>query len=248
MHFFVSETRTKLNAPENVYFQWAEKGSYRLEQLLQTINHLPNRSHPFSKKDFAIYVLDDYAVHLMPEVREAFFKRGYVLVVIGGGITGDIQINDTNIHAPLKARYRELETELMLEKLRNESDKIPSPSRDDMMSMIKTAMEKIDESVDVQNAFKRLFITNALDGSEDHMVSDKLFQLIGPQVTEFRNNLMTQKAPTKFSELIKSITPPKGVRRKNNIEGKLILPFKVCFSNLKCFRLYIIFLHRIQDV
>ena len=67
---------------------------------------------------------------------------------------------------------------------------------------------------------------NALDGSEDHMVSDRLFQLIGSQVTEFRNNLMAKRAPTKFSELIKSITPPKGVRRKNNIESSLTSPIQ----------------------
>ena len=33
------------------------------------------------------------AVHLMPEVRKALRKRGYVLIIIGGGITGDCQIN-----------------------------------------------------------------------------------------------------------------------------------------------------------
>ena len=85
--------------------------------MLETINNLPNRSHPWMKKDYAIYVLDDFAVHLMPEIRKALQKRGYILVLIGGGITGDIQINDTDIHAPLKSKYRELETTLMLKKL-----------------------------------------------------------------------------------------------------------------------------------
>ena len=73
--------------------------------MLATINNLPNRSHPWMKKDYAIYVLDDYAVHLMPEVREALRKRGYILVVIGGGVTGDIQINNTHFHRPLKVFF-----------------------------------------------------------------------------------------------------------------------------------------------
>lgn len=86
--------RIKLDAPEGVYFQWAEKGSYRLEQMLETISHLPNRKNMFTgEKDYAIYVLDDYAVHLMPEVRQALRKRGYILVLIGGGVTGDIQVS-----------------------------------------------------------------------------------------------------------------------------------------------------------
>ena len=42
----------------------------------------------------------------MPEVKSALLKRGYILVGIGGGVTGDIQINDTDIHSPLKKKYR----------------------------------------------------------------------------------------------------------------------------------------------
>ena len=47
----------------------------------------------FTPKNYAIYVLDDYTVHLLPEVKEVLLKRGYVYVGIGGGITGDIQVN-----------------------------------------------------------------------------------------------------------------------------------------------------------
>ena len=38
----------------------------------------------------------------MPEVRQALFKKEYILVIIGGGITGNIQINDTNYHRDFK--------------------------------------------------------------------------------------------------------------------------------------------------
>ena len=63
------------------------------------------------------HVLDDYSVHLMPEIKEALLKRGYILVVIGGGVTGDIQVNDTDVHSPLKAKYRQLKQELMIRQL-----------------------------------------------------------------------------------------------------------------------------------
>ena len=89
-------TRKKINAPPMV------TESYRLEHLKKTISNLTNRYNMFSEKDFAIYVLDDYAVHLMPEVRQALYDRGYVLVVMGGGITGDLQVNDTHTHRALK--------------------------------------------------------------------------------------------------------------------------------------------------
>ena len=75
------------------------------------------------KKDYCIYVLDNYAVHLMPEIRKALLDRGYILVLIGGGITGDIQINDTAFHGPLKAKYRDKEANLMLEKLQDHPGK-----------------------------------------------------------------------------------------------------------------------------
>ena len=36
-------------------------------------------------------VLDDYSVHLMPEFKETLLKRGYVTVILSGGVTGGIQ-------------------------------------------------------------------------------------------------------------------------------------------------------------
>ena len=86
-------TRTKVNAPKNMHYQWAPKGSYHLQEMLKTISHLPNRFNMFTPKKYAIYVLDDYSVHLLQEVKEVLMKRGYVYVGIGGGITGDIQVN-----------------------------------------------------------------------------------------------------------------------------------------------------------
>ena len=49
----------KLSAQENVHFQWSDNGSYPLEQLKKSIDNFPNRFHPFSQKNYAIYVLDD---------------------------------------------------------------------------------------------------------------------------------------------------------------------------------------------
>ena len=66
---------------------------------------------------------------------------------------------------------------LMLEQLDNDPNKIPSPSRDEMMRMLLKAWELLD--VDTERKFKSLFVTNALDGSEDYLVSDKLYVLVG---------------------------------------------------------------------
>ena len=181
-------TRTKLNPPSGIKFQWSESGSYRIDQLKQTIMNLPNRFNPFTCKDFAIYVLDDYAVHLMPEVRKLLWERGYVLIIIGGGITGYIQENDTHVHRALKREYRDLEAELMLSMLQKNNAKIPSPSRDDVMKMIATAWNKLN--VDHTRSFKTLFVTNSLEGSEDYLVSYRLFKLIGDSMVSFQKKLI----------------------------------------------------------
>ena len=206
-------TRIKLNPPDGIKYHWAPKGSYRLEQMLATISNLPNRHHIFTMKHYCIYVLDDYSVHIMPEVKEALLKRGYVYIGIGGGITGDIQINDTDIHAPLKRAYQQLEQELMIKQLQSDPKKIPQPSRDDMMRMLVESLQSID--VDVQGRYKSLWLTCALDGSEDYLVSEKLMSMVGEDLKKFRAELMKSRSPKQLKDLLKLITPPKGVCGKN---------------------------------
>ena len=102
--------------------------------------------------------------------------------------------------------------ELMLEKLNMDKDKIPTSSRDEIMKMANDAMKNV--SVDKEKAFKELFFTNKIDGSEDVKVSDKLFKLIGPKVQEFRKSLLAEKPPRNLEELLQTITPPKGIKMK----------------------------------
>ena len=112
----------------------------------------------------------------MPEVRKALYERGYILVVMGGGITGFIQANDTDLHRRLKALYRHEEMDLMLKMLEIDQTKVPSPKREDMVNMLLSAWRGVENNF--AEVFKKLFVTNALDRSEDHLVSNKLFSLI----------------------------------------------------------------------
>ena len=210
-------TRTKLNPPPGIQFQWAPKGSYRLKNMEETIKHLPNRHNLFSYKNYAIYSLDNYSVHLDPAVKTALQKKGYIYVGIGGGITGDIQANDTDMHAPLKKIYRKLEAELMLKKLEKDPDTIPRPTKDEMMEMLDNAWKSVLEKVDTADRFTCLWLTNKLDGSEDYLVSQGIKDLVGGALLEFRKSLMENEAPRTLQEMIRNITPPKGVKRKQII-------------------------------
>ena len=208
--------------------QWAPKGSYRLENMLSMVEKLPNRYNMFSNKDFAIYVLDDYSVHLQTELCDALLKKGYILIIIGGGVTGDIQVNDTHYHHQLKQKYRDLESDLMIRKLRAETGKVPSPTRDDMMCMLNESWNATCDHIDPILALKNNFIMNALDGSEDFLVRETIKNLVGEEIVRFRNELMRTPPPKSLKELIKSITPPKGVIRltkndKPDDEGQELL-------------------------
>ena len=70
-------TRTKINPPDDMKFPWAPKGSYRFEQMLSTIANPSNRYNIFTHKNYAIYVLDKYSVHVMPEIKAALLKKGW---------------------------------------------------------------------------------------------------------------------------------------------------------------------------
>ena len=143
--------------------------------------------------NYTIYVLDDYNVNLMSEIKEALLKRGYVSVIIGGEVTRDIQISDTGLHCPLKVKYRELEQNLMLEQLRVDPSKMPQPSRDDMMKMLAESFNSL--KIDEVNRFKALWVTNALDSSEDYLVSEKIIALVGSHLKEFRDESTKKDSP-----------------------------------------------------
>ena len=75
-------TRIKLNPPKGMKVQWSGSETYPLEHMLQSTEN------PFRKKDWEIYVFDNHAVHIMPEIRKALKGRDYLLVLVSGGITG----------------------------------------------------------------------------------------------------------------------------------------------------------------
>jgi hypothetical protein len=148
--------------------------------------------------------------------------KGYILICIGGGVTGDIQVKDTHVHHRLKKEYRERESKLMLEQLTEKPNAVPSPSRDDMMRMIAESWDALE--IDPAEALKNNFLTNSFDGSEDYMVSDKLFELIGTEMLAFRAQMLQNRVPATLKDLLKTITPPKGVKRKGQKPGNQACP------------------------
>ena len=72
-------------------------------------------------------------------------------------------------------------------------------SRKDMFSLLLVVASQVIfkstaqlTQIDSKREFKSFFVTNALDESEDYFVSDKLFALVGVEMVDFRNELMSQ--------------------------------------------------------
>ena len=110
--------------------------------MLKSIENLPDCFHMFSAKNYAIYVLDHYSVYLAPETNAALLKGGYIFVGIGGGITEDIQVNDTDLHTKLKDLYCKQEQEVA-KQLRKNPVKTPVTSRDEIMMMAHDAHKSL---------------------------------------------------------------------------------------------------------
>ena len=79
--------------------------------------------------------------------------------------------------------------------------------------------------IDTKRKFKSLFVTNTLDGSEDYLVSDKLFALIRDEMVNFRKEFMLQNSIKTLKEVIRNLIPPKGAnnKRKANVEQSKLL-------------------------
>ena len=62
--------RTDIHPLESIDFNLASNRPYGLEQMLCTIFNLQNRFNIFTPKNHATYVLDNYSVHFIPEIKE----------------------------------------------------------------------------------------------------------------------------------------------------------------------------------
>lgn len=100
----------------------------------------------------------------------------------------------------------------MMAQLRSDPTKIPQPNRNDMMRMLVESVNSI-VNIDIPARYKALWITNKLDGSEDYLVSEQVVTMVGRELIPFREQLISNPSPKTLKDLLKLITPPKGVRR-----------------------------------
>ena len=157
--------RKSLTKDDNTLVQGAEKGSYRLEQVLE---FLAWSLKPASELGFPLcVVLDWFAPHLHEDVDALCHKLGHCVLRIGGGLTPWVQVGDT-----YKQHYRDLEKAAATAAW----DRRPG-------SLLEWRQSVLTRSVDAWNlvdhskcagGWKHNGITNPLDGTDDQLGSQVL--------------------------------------------------------------------------
>ena len=108
---------------------------------------------------------------------------------IVGGVIGYVQGNDTTDQKNSKAAYKNKEKLLMLDRLTENPDNITQPSRDKMIQMFHNAWDEVYTKIDYVDTYKKTVMTLPFEGSEDHLASKKLMDLIGKEMLTFREEL-----------------------------------------------------------
>ena len=189
-----SRTNVVVPAGSGMFVRWQLKGSYRESNILEYIDRLPQL--PYNRP--SIHTMDDFSAHLTDDVRDRLVSRGYIPVILGGGITPDVQINDTHLHHRLKSEYRKAEAAILLSKATNNNARVPSLSRDDQLALLDSTWKSVRE-FDWVTAFKSLFLTNALNGSEDLLVSAGLWDAVGRELVRIRQEILLVRTHHRIS-------------------------------------------------
>ena len=94
--------RREINAPEWLQVQFQERGSYRTEDVVEFLEWaLPDATTP---QEAMIVLLDWFAPHISEEVAGLIRRKGHVLLLHGGGVTGFEQVNASPLHGVLCCR------------------------------------------------------------------------------------------------------------------------------------------------
>ena len=155
----------------NLTLQWAEKGSYRMDNLKSYLERwldpwTPERAAAF---DWRILLLDVAASHVDASVVDLCHSRGYVCLYHYGCTTAVCQVNDTDLHAALSQLYMRLEEMKFALQQQLDPGNI-SRTCQDVVDDVVAAWRLVDHRQGVLGHW-RVGISNALDGSEDSAIT-----------------------------------------------------------------------------
>ena len=150
----------------------SDTGSYRLEHLLSYLEKSLVRG-PGDDGRWRILMCDAYAPHFNEAIAKLAWQHRYVVIMVGGGATGVVQVNDTHLHGPLSKEYISLEMAEAFAKLQADPDGCPGRSREQCIRDLVILWRRAGLHLRASEGFKQNMLTNALTGSEDHVASSE---------------------------------------------------------------------------
>ncbi len=145
-----------------------ESGSY---DEVRVLDYLAWVLEPATEgRDWRILLVDAFLAQTTEAVRRFAWGRKYVLVVIGGGCTGTIQVNDTDLHQILKKHYVEMEAADALMQSRLRPSSCPVPRKEDCIQWMAQVWGRPELHSAVAEGWQKTGLGCDLRGVQDHLI------------------------------------------------------------------------------
>ena len=169
-----SEKRIRsLRLPDdtNVSLQWADKGSYRQEHILRYLGRWldPWTDERAQSNDYRILMLDVAGSHIVDDVLDFAWSRGYIALFHYGCTTGVGQVNDTDLHGPFERVYLDHEQTSFNEQQMLRPGCVNRTPQDVVDDVVAT-WQSLDHG-QAAAGHRRVGLSVALNGSEDAAIS-----------------------------------------------------------------------------
>ena len=147
---------------------YSVKGSYRHEHLMDYMRRWLEEwtEERAASNDYRILLLDVARSHVDEGIGIFAWTRGYLTLYHYVGITGVLQVNDTDLHGPFQRLYLEMEERCFIARQRIKNWCIHR-SRQDVLDDVFAVWRCIDHRLGIKG-HKSTGLSGALDGSEDN--------------------------------------------------------------------------------
>ena len=144
-----------------------DSASYKEPDILDFLaTHLPDMS---GTRQWRIIIADDYSAHHSQKIFNLCWSRGYVLILLGGGITPVIQTCDTDLNQAVKREYTLKESEVFVQQMQD-GFSVPSCTPECCIEMMADVLMNMPLHYAAAEGYIKTGLTVALDGSEDHKI------------------------------------------------------------------------------
>ena len=160
-----------VNGPKGWVVCFNDKAWMREDVMIRWIKEI---LRPYTQRRPALLVMDSFSAHLTPSVRRELERINTYPAIIPGGCTSKAQPLDVVINKPYKDRVRSCWSDFMQEKQEQAKDSLvlTGPSRQNVVNWMAMAQNELQQTAYIAKSFKVTGISNALSGTEDHMIRD----------------------------------------------------------------------------